>query len=300
MGAGSGSKESTMAEISREALYWQPGQNGRVLCQLCPHLCKIMPGQHGLCLVRRNAGGRLIPDSYGKVTSLALDPIEKKPLYRFFPGSRILSVGSYGCNFHCGFCQNWSIARQEAPYRELEPVTLAEMAVQAKSGGNIGLAYTYNEPLVGYEYVLDCARLIRQHQLKNVLVTNGYINPEPMAALLPYIDAMNIDLKAWNQDFYSRICGGKVEPVRQTIALCARACHVEITTLLIPGLNDQEGEIQALAEFLAAIDPDMPLHLTRHHPDYKMAEPAPISSARMEELAALARKSLKNVWLGNL
>jgi pyruvate formate lyase activating enzyme len=180
------------------------------------------------------------------------------------------------------------------------PETLAEMAVQAKSGGNIGLAYTYNEPLVGYEYVLDCARLIRQRQLKNVLVTNGYVNPEPMAALLPYIDAMNIDLKAWNQDFYSRICGGKVEPVRQTIALCARACHVEITTLLIPGLNDQEGEIQALAEFLATIDPDMPLHLTRHHPDYKMAEPAPISRARMEELAALARKSLKNVWLGNL
>jgi pyruvate formate lyase activating enzyme len=289
-----------MADIAREALYWQSGADNTVLCRLCPHLCRIAPGRHGICLARRNESGRLIPDSYGKITSIALDPIEKKPLYLFHPGSKILSVGSFGCNFHCGFCQNWSIARQAAPYRVLSPPDLAALALQAATNGNIGLAYTYNEPLVGFEYVLDCARLIRQQNMKNVLVTNGYINREPMAELLPLIDAMNIDLKAWNESFYTGICGGKIEPVRDVIAQCAAACHVEITTLLIPGLNDKTEEIDSLAGFLASLNPEMPLHLTRHHPDYQMPEPGPISRSRMEELARVARKYLKNVWLGNV
>ena len=188
---------------------------------------------------RRNIGGRLMAWSYGKITSLALDPIEKKPLKFFFPGSKILSAGSFGCNFHCDFCQNWSISQQEAPYRQLAPNELAATAVQMKLQDNIGLAYTYNEPLVNFEFVLDCARLIRAASLKNVLVSNGFADPEPFAELLPWIDAMNIDLKSWGADFYKTICGGDVDTVKRNITAAAASCHVEVTTLLISGTERQ-------------------------------------------------------------
>jgi pyruvate formate lyase activating enzyme len=270
------------------------------ICSLCPHACHIAPGQPGLCKARKNSGGKLIAWSYGKITSLALDPIEKKPLFRFFPGSRILSAGSFGCNLSCGFCQNWQIAQRESSWRLIEPDEMARLATQARAEGNIGLAYTYNEPLVSYEYVLECARLLRRDEMKNVLVTNGYINPKPLQELLPYIDAMNIDLKAWNTSFYSDICGGRRDPVLATIKASAAQCHVEVTTLLLPGLNDDELEISELAGWLASLSPEIPLHLTRHHPDYQMETPAPISRARLEKLAAVARKSLKYVWLGNI
>jgi pyruvate formate lyase activating enzyme len=289
-----------MGDQPKEALYWQTEPDGSARCLLCPHRCRIASGHTGICRVRKNEDGRLIAWNYGKITSLALDPIEKKPLYHFHPGSRILSVGSFGCNFHCDFCQNWAIAQQEAPYRLMQPAELVLLAAQAARDGNIGLAYTYNEPLVGVEFVLDCSRLIRRQQQKNVLVTNGYINADPLEELLPWIDAANIDLKAWNEKFYNRICGGLLEPVKKTISSCAESCHLEVTTLLIPGLNDSEDEIEALAGFLASISPDIPWHLSRHHPDYRMKEPAPISRPRMEMLAELARRKLKNVWLGNI
>ncbi len=282
------------------ARYWQPGENLQVECLLCPHHCRINPGRTGLCLARKNENGRLMAEAYGRVTSLALDPIEKKPLRFFYPGSSILSVGLYGCNFRCGFCQNWSIAQRKAPYQMILPDELAGLAEQEKSRGNIGLAYTYNEPLVGFEYVLDCARLIRRQSMKNVLVTNGFINQEPLEELLPLIDAMNIDLKAWQPDFYRTICRGELQPVLETIRRSAASCHVEITTLLIPGLNDQAGDIEALAAWLADIDPNMPLHLTRHHPDYQMPEPQPIDLRRMSLLAEIAGKHLKKVLLGNV
>lgn len=289
-----------MPEMLTTARYWQPLAGQDVQCQLCPHCCRIRPGHPGICRARRNIDGQLIAWSYAKITSVALDPIEKKPLFRFHPGSRILSAGSFGCNFHCGFCQNWTIAQQEAPYRLIQPAELAALAMQSASQGSIGLAYTYNEPLVSFEYVLDCARLIRQAGQKNVLVTNGFINPEPLADLLPHIDAMNIDLKAWEETFYSRICGGSLEAVKAAIVSCAAACHVEITTLLIPGLNDQASSIKELSHWLASIRPDIPLHLTRHHPDYKMPEPEPISFSRMQMLADIAKKELQYVYLGNV
>jgi pyruvate formate lyase activating enzyme len=282
-----------------EALYWQPLPDKLTECRLCPHRCRIKPGQSGRCRARKNIAGRLIAWNYGKVTSLSLDPIEKKPLNRFFPGSMILSAGSFGCNFHCDFCQNWTIAQQVAPHRLLLPGEMAEMARQMVVEGNIGLAYTYNEPLVGFEFVLDCARLIRKAGLKNVLVTNGYIESEPLTEMLPWIDAMNIDLKAWDNNFYKTICGGEADVVRRTIAQAAAVCHVEITTLLLPGLNDSEEDIRAIAGWLASIDPDITLHLNRHHPDYRMAEPAPISRQRLQRLAELAEIDLKDVLTGN-
>ncbi len=271
-----------------------------VKCLLCPHHCRIAPGRSGRCRARKNIGGQLIAWSYAKVTSIALDPIEKKPLKQFFPGSFILSAGSFGCNFHCGFCQNWTIAQQEAPHQLILPEEMARLASDATKRGNIGLAYTYNEPLVNYEYVMDCAGLIHRLGLKNVLVTNGFINMAPLEELLPLIDAMNIDLKAWNSKFYKDICGGDVEVVKSVIARCANFCHIEVTTLLIPGLNDNESEIHALAAWLAGIRPDIPLHLTRHHPDYLMQEPGPIALSRLQNLAAIARKELQHVYLGNV
>ena len=289
-----------MADQLTEAKYWQPLDGQGALCLLCPHRCRIKPGHSGICQARRNVDGRLIAWSYAKITSIALDPIEKKPLHRFYPGSQILSVGSFGCNFHCGFCQNWTIAQQEAPFRLIQPAELVTLAGQSAKQGNIGLAYTYNEPLVGFEFVLDCARLIRQAGQKNVLVTNGFINPEPLAELLPYIDAMNIDLKAWEAAFYTKICGGGLEAVKASITSSAAACHIEVTTLLIPGLNDQASSIKELAHWLATIRPDIPLHLTRHHPDFKMQDPAPISISRLQLLAEIAGKELQYVYLGNV
>ncbi len=284
-----------------EARYWLAQPEGVAECRLCPHHCRIKPGQSGLCHARKNIDGRLIAWNYGKVTALALDPIEKKPLAFFLPGTRILSIGSFGCNFRCGFCQNWEIAQQEAPFRELSPAQLVDIARKMVPDQNIGLAFTYNEPLIGFEFVLECARLIRAAGLKNVLVTNGFIEPEPLDELLPWIDALNIDLKAWDGDFYSKICGGDIATVQQTItAAVAAGCHVEITTLLLPGLNDRDEDIRDLAAWLADINPEIPLHLTRHHPDYQMPEPPPLAVKRLQKLAELARGRLLHVLTGNV
>ena len=242
----------------------------------------------------------MIAESYGRPVAMQIDPIEKKPLSRYYPGHTILSVGSYGCNFRCAFCQNWSISQQEAAWRLIDPDTLADLARREQVHGNIGVAYTYNEPLVNYEYVLDCARQVRRLNLKNVLVTNGSINPEPLAGLLPIIDALNIDLKAWDPRFYRETCRGELAPVLETIRMAAACSHVELTTLLIPGQNDSEEAIQAMADWIAALDPAIVWHLSRHHPDYQMADPPPISPERMQKLAQMARRQLKHVVLGNI
>ncbi|MDR3552451.1 MAG: AmmeMemoRadiSam system radical SAM enzyme [Clostridia bacterium] len=281
------------------AMFFEETGGGDVLCALCPQSCALKAGQTGLCLARANDAGRLVSLNYGRVSALALDPIEKKPLRRFFPGSMILSAGSFGCNFKCRFCQNWSISQQEPPLRELTAQQLARLARETVPDGNIGLAFTYNEPLVWFEFVYDCARLNREQGLRNVLVTNGYVNPGPMAELLPYIDAMNIDLKAFSPGFYRSVCSGRLEPVMETIAQCAAACHVEVTTLLIPGLNDSAQEVAALAKWLAGISPELPLHLTRYHPDYRMTAPPQPGREQIFELAGLARQSLRYVYCGN-
>ena len=294
------SEKSTDKPAGKPAVYWEALDRQVVRCTLCPHFCRIRPGKKGICNARANQDGQLIAESYGRITSLALDPIEKKPLFRFHSGSHILSAGSYGCNFRCGFCQNWTISQGIAPNRLIMPDELVARAADLRGQGNIGLAYTYNEPLVGFEYVLDCARLAHQENLVNVLVTNGSINPEPMEELLPWIDAMNIDLKAWRSEFYADICKGSLQPVLDTIVQCAARCHVEVTTLLIPGLNDQDKDVESIARWLASIRTDLPLHLTRHHPDYQMNSHQPIERDRLLHLVEIARESLKYVYPGNL
>lgn len=284
----------------KKARYSETRDDGTVRCSLCPHRCLIQNGKTGRCLVRKNIDGELYAEGYGRITSIALDPIEKKPLRLFFPGSFILSVGSYGCNFSCSFCQNYTISQQKQMYKEISPQQLVEMALETKAEGNIGIAYTYNEPLTSYEFIFDCSKLAKSHRLKNVIVTNGYINKEPMLELLPYIDAMNIDLKAFTDSFYRKLCGGSIEPVKDTIALCSKACHVEVTTLVIPGFNDSNEEIEAIAEFLASLSSEIPLHLTRHHPDFQMQEPPPITRERLFALADVARKHLRHVFVGNV
>ncbi|MHB1315721.1 MAG: AmmeMemoRadiSam system radical SAM enzyme [Christensenellales bacterium] len=273
----------------------------KVMCTICPHHCCLDENETGFCRARSNIGGTVTAVNYGLVTSIALDPIEKKPLYHFYPGSTILSVGSFGCNLRCPFCQNHEISMKglsQAQTREILPGELVAMAVSLKNQGNIGIAYTYNEPLVGYEYVRDCAALARKSGQKNVLVTNGYICGKPLLKLLPDIDALNIDLKAFSDGFYKKI-SGDLETVKNTIRLASDRCHVEVTTLIIPGENDGEEEIRKLAQWLGSIRNDIPLHLTRFFPRYQMRDKNMTDAANLYALAKIARESLRFVHTGN-
>ncbi|MCX7614298.1 MAG: AmmeMemoRadiSam system radical SAM enzyme [Clostridiales bacterium] len=273
----------------------------RLVCELCPHSCSLEEGQAGLCRARRNQDGAIRDENYGLITSLALDPIEKKPLYRFYPGSKILSVGSYGCNFRCSFCQNYEISmsgRERVEPVYILPEELIHKAIELKPMGNIGIAYTYNEPLIGIEYVFDCAKLAKEKGLKNVLVTNGYINQKPLIKMLPWIDAMNIDLKAFSEPFYKKI-GGGLETVKKTIAHASKSCHVEVTTLIIPGENDTPEEMLKLSHWLSCVNHEIPLHITRFFPRYRMTDRNATDVTVIYELAAIARKNLKYVYTGN-
>lgn len=272
------------------------------VCEICPHFCHLKEGQTGYCGARINRSGTVVCDSCGWLTSIALDPIEKKPLRRFHPGSRILSVGSYGCNLRCPFCQNYEISmsgKKEAGMVYVPPSALAAKAAELHSSGNIGLAFTYNEPLISYEYVRDCSRLNRENGLVNVVVTNGFINEKPLRELLPLIDAMNIDLKSFHEEFYRRI-GGGLNDVKRTIRLaCKAGCHVEVTTLIIPGENDSPQEMQHLSSWLAEVNPEIPLHISRFFPRYKMENKSPTPVEVVYSLAELARKHLHYVYEGN-
>ena len=240
----------------------------------------------------------LLAESYGRVTGYALDPIEKKPLYRFYPHSRILSVGSYGCNLHCDFCQNHHISQETPCWSYLSPEQLVQEAISTP--GNLGVAFTYNEPLLSYEYILDTAVLLHRAGLKVVLVSNGIINPEPFAALLPHIDAMNIDLKGFGEDWYRRL-GGSLTWVQMIIPMAYAACHLEVTTLVVPGENDSAEEMDRLASWLAtSCSPQVPLHLSRFFPRYRMLHKVPTPLGTLQSLAEVARRHLQYVYLGNV
>ena len=272
------------------------------ICPICPRQCNLKEGQIGFCRARACINGEVRPINYGAITSVALDPIEKKPLYHFYPDTRILSVGSFGCNLRCPFCQNYEISMagiNDIPHQNVTPEQLSDLALKLaeEPNGNIGVAFTYNEPFISYEYVRDCSVLLHRHNLKSVLVTNGHINPEPLNELLPLIDAMNIDLKGFTQEYYDYV-GGNLECVKQTIETASKRCHVEVTTLIVPTKNDNPEDMEREAAWLASISPDIPLHLSRYFPRYKSDIPS-TNIARIYRLQETAQKYLKHVHVGN-
>ena len=279
----------------REALFYsREGDNIR--CSLCPHECLLSEGKVGLCRQRRHVHGRLMAEGYARVSSIAMDPIEKKPLYHFYPGSFILSVGGLWCNLRCSFCQNWHISQREQSTAVMAPEKLVELAVEHDS---VGIAFTYNEPLIWYEYILDTAQLCKQRDLKVVLVTNGFVQVKPLEDLLPYVDAFNIDVKAFNERFYREICGGDLSAVKRVVERAAAKVHIEVTTLIIGGLNDDKAEIEGLARWLSEVDRNIPLHLSRYYPNYRMQLP-PTPVTTLYELRDVAREYLDYVYIGNV
>ncbi len=288
----------------KEAMHYEKLDGQNVICRLCPHECTIAPGKYGICRVRNNIEGTLYTHNYGKISAVAMDPMEKKPLYHFFPGKYILSLGTVGCNFRCSFCQNYHIAQRGA-VEEAEQGSLYEasegylLSLCRQEEDCVGIAYTYNEPSVWYEYVLDIARYIKGKGYRNVLVTNGYINEKALSELLPYIDAMNIDVKGFTEGYYRDICGGSLEYVKRTVEAAASKCHVEITTLIVPGRNDSEKEMDELSKWLASIKTSIPLHLSRYFPMYRMKEEStPVET--LKNLKKVAANNLEYVYVGNL
>ncbi len=279
------------------ARYWQPLGGDEVQCTLCPRNCRLKAGQMGICMGRENIEGKLYATNFGQVVSLAIDPIEKKPLYHFYPGTKILSVGPNGCNLRCKNCQNWQISQRTHPTRFIPPHDLVEMALHAHS---IGIAFTYAEPLVWIEYIAETAPIAHKAGLKIVLVSNGYVNEAPFAELLPQIDAINIDIKSMNPEFYGKVCHGTLEDVLRTVRLTAASqTALEITNLVITGKNDTDGDFEQLSDFLADLDERIPLHFSRYFPNHEMSEPAtPIE--RLQRAYEIATKKLKYVYVGNV
>lgn len=283
------------------------------VCNVCFRHCSINDGELGFCRARSSKDGHVYPINYARITSLALDPIEKKPLNRFYPGSRILSVGSFGCNLRCPFCQNSEISwddqvdRWQKQAESLSPKELADIAKECVSRGNIGVAFTYNEPLIGYEYVRDTAKLIHDMGMKNVLVTNGTATKEVYDKLADYIDAMNIDLKGFNEHYYRDVLKGDLDMVLEMIGSAVKRCHVELTTLIIPGENDSEEEMRQISTWISelkdangnTIGRNIPLHISRFFPCFHMTDRDATDVSKVYRLADIAREKLKYVYTGN-
>ena len=284
--------------MKKEAYYYQKLKSGKVQCLLCPKNCVLADNEFGSCSVRKNENGTLYSLVYGKTTGIAVDPIEKKPLYHFHPGEKILSLGTRGCNFACSFCQNWQISQNSnAPLYDISSKKVIDKVIQMKL---FGIAYTYNEPFIWYEFVRDTVILAKENGLENVLVTNGYINSEPLEEILPFIGAMNIDLKSMDDDFYRSTCNATLEPVLKTIKRAKQSTHVELTNLIIPTLNDSDVQIEKLRDWIFNnTGADTPLHLSRYFPCYELNLPlTPI--ATLQRAKSIAEKKLKYVYLGNV
>jgi pyruvate formate lyase activating enzyme len=288
----------------REALFWEKGEGNKGQCHLCAHECRIAEARFGVCGVRQNIEGTLFTHVYGEVIAANIDPVEKKPLYHFLPGSLIYSVATIGCNFKCGFCQNWQISQLRAdgdrvPGRPMGP---QEIVSEARQNGCLSIAYTYTEPTIFFEYAFDTARLAREAGLRNVFVTNGYMTRQALETISPYLDAANVDLKSFSDDSYRRTCKARLQPVLSTIAAMKElGVWVEVTTLIVPGENDSEAELRQIAEFLARIDAGIPWHVSRFHPDYQFQD----RSATPVETLLAAREigrgaGLDHIYLGNV
>ncbi|MDD4225766.1 MAG: AmmeMemoRadiSam system radical SAM enzyme [Mariniphaga sp.] len=287
----------------QEARFYKKYENERVQCLLCPHECKLKPGKTGNCRVRENKNGVLITQVYDKVSTISFDPIEKKPLFHFKPGKKILSIGEVGCNLHCTFCQNHHISQCSATkFNGFQPGTSIQLVDKAlESTGNVGIAYTYNEPFTFYEFMYNTAQLAHNNGLNNVVVSNGFVNTGPLREILPLIDAFNIDLKAFEKKFYKKQTKGKLKPVLKALQIIAKeGKHLEITQLIIPGLNDDEIVFKDMVLWIAGeLGTHVPLHLSRYFPQYKLSLP-PTPSETLIRLYTLAKKYLKFVYLGNI
>lgn len=278
-----------------EAKYYN-AKNGHVECMMCPHFCSVKPDKWGICRGRRNIDGRLWATNYGETTSVAMDPIEKKPLYHFHPGSQILSIACNSCNMRCPFCQNWEISQMEVKTQYISPEILQKMM---QDHGSMGVAYTYTEPLMWFEYLIDAGKAIHDIGGKNVLVTNGMINEKPLLELTPLIDAMNIDLKTMNPEVYKKTLKGDLAAVKNTIETAHKNCHIEITNLLVTGLNDKKADIDSLVDYVSSIDPNIPLHFSRYYPNHAYTKP-PTAVKTIEYAYEKAREKLGYVYIGNL
>ena len=278
-----------------EARYYSK-EDDFINCFLCPHNCKIGEGKTGLCKVRKNIRGKLFTLNYETMTSYGYDPIEKKPLYHFYPGMSIFSFGTFGCNFTCDFCQNISIVQNVDMYMNTKIDDILEFA---KANDSIGIAYTYNEPTIFYEFMYDTAKRAKDLGLKNIMITNGYINEKALLDILPLIDGMNIDLKSMENSYYKRYCGGSLNPVLDTIKSAFGKTHIEITTLIIDDENSDEDEIFRLSKFISQISPDIPLHLSKYYPSNKMTNPQ-TKTQTLIDLRNIAKKNLNFVYIGNV
>lgn len=282
-----------------EKLRFYKEDGNYIKCYLCPHNCSLREGKFGACKLRTVKNNIPIVINYGDVTSINVDPIEKKPLYHFKPGRDILSVGTFGCNMSCSFCQNYEISQNKPSSEFIDIDKLINLIINIPN--NVGIAFTYNEPFMWYEYVYDVAKKIKEYDksISIILVTNGFVNKEPLKKILPFIDAMNIDLKGFTQKYYNEICGATIEPVLETIKIASKYTHVEITTLMVSDENDSVEEIVEIAKFLSAIDKSIPLHLSRYFPNYKMKN-QPTLVENIMKAKEEAKKYLNYVYVGNV
>lgn len=287
----------------KKALFFDKLKQRSVQCTLCPHNCVILPDQRGKCRVRRNVEGDLFSENYERLCSVALDPIEKKPLYHYYPGKNILSIGSVGCNLKCKFCQNFEISQSnvdESPY--LKSYTSEEIIQFAKhEKNNIGIAYTYNEPIVSIEYVLETAKLAQENHLKNVLVSNGFINPKPLEKLMPYIDAFSIDLKGFTESYYKNMCAANLADVLKAIKQIKKAGkHIELTNLVVTDVNDHESDFHDMLHWITSeLGKDTVLHISRYFPMFKFKN-LPTSHSKLKILYLIAKQHLDHVYIGNI
>jgi pyruvate formate lyase activating enzyme len=269
-------------------------------CQLCPHFCRLAEGKTGICGVRKNTGEKIELLTYGVISGYSLDPVEKKPLYHFFPGHNILSVGSYGCNMRCDFCQNYNISQNvpELLKQEITPERIVRDALNSEK--NIGVAFTYNEPVIWFEFIRDTALMVKKEGMYTAMVSNGFINQDPLYEIIQFIDAFNIDLKAFSNSFYHKLTGADIEPVKNGLKQIAKSGkHLEITTLIIPGQNDSEKEMSLQSDWIAGeLGKEVPLHLSRYFPMYKRYDPA-TSEETLIRLFEIASEKLDNVYMGN-
>ena len=291
-------------DMIKQAMLYDKLGDDKVQCKLCAHQCKILSGKSGICGVRKNKDGELYTLVYGDVIASHADPIEKKPLYHFLPGSYSYSIATIGCNFKCSFCQNWEISQASKRQGALSGYELMpeEVVREAKKNNCKSISYTYTEPTIFFEYAYDTARLAKKEGLYNVFVTNGYMTKETLNVIKPYLDAANVDLKSFREDFYREMCGAHLKPVLDTIELMKKlGIWIEITTLVVTGKNDSDNEFKDIAEFIATLDPDIPWHISRFHPDFKYLEEKPTSIDTLKRAREIGiRAGLRNIHLGNV